>query len=462
MPGARPLAAPSGLTLCPGMPRPSSARRALFALAVTVVLLALAELAGRVYVSRLAVPPSAVMDDDQRALWGYLPGCHDELPPPTCIDSRGLRGPEPGPRKAGVRRALFVGDSSVYGVGLPDERTFAQRFAASFGGKVEALNGGVPGYSSTQALVMLRESWLETKPDLLVIGTLWSDNNFDTFVDADLFARRPPTWMRLLVEHSAFARVLAGRGKAAQPIGWGPGGQDTLLAERRVDLATYAANLESMVDLVRERGGEPAFLILANVEDVFRHDRPWPWDPYRAVMRATAERHGAVLVETGPIWRANGGGRALLMDEMHPADQGAELIAQALAQALRERRWAEGNSALRAGNPDATAPLHDPWTSRWAAGLDGPSIAGVVQAGWAHRKRLTVQAYDADSNTVLDQVDLPGQAPFALDARGARAVRLRVTSEAGVARLADDRISLDGGKAWGVVVNLETGNITRR
>lgn len=442
------------------MARSGFGRRLLFAGVVLGALLGIGEGITRFIAWRTPVAADAMMDESDRALWGYSPGCHKDIAPATCIDSRGLRGAEPGPKKPGVRRALFVGDSSVFGVTLQDNRTFIARFAEHFNGKVEALNGGVPGYSSAQATAMLEESWLETEPDLLVIATLWSDNNFDSFVDADRMAQRPPAWLRFLVKYSSLVKFVAGKGESSQSIGWGPGGQNTMLAERRVDLATYGANLERMVAMMRERGGEAAFLILANVEDVERPNRPWPWDPYREMMRAVAARHGAVVVEAAPLWQADGGGRQLLVDDMHPSERGASVIGGGLHAALSKRGWGEGKPAMVGGNPNATLPTHDPWTEPWKPGLEGPSVAGVVQATWAaRRKELVVRAYDPGTGALLDEVSLPAQAPFALDVGNAAAIRVAVSSDQGTARLKNDVIDLAGRKAWAVKIDLDRGVI---
>ena len=44
------------------------------------------------------------------------------------------------------------------------------------------------GYSSFQSVNLLHLRGLSTEPDLFVIGNIWSDNNFDSFIDKELLA----------------------------------------------------------------------------------------------------------------------------------------------------------------------------------------------------------------------------------------------------------------------------------
>lgn len=423
-------------------------------------LLAVAEVLSRLLPRSNPGRVDEIMENNPVAIWSLGEGCGPRFGVETCVDDWGLR------RRAGplpeARRVMFVGDSSVFGVGLRDERTFAALFAARYRGSVAALNGGTPGYSSTQALAMLEDRWLEAEPALLVVATLWSDNNFDTFVDGDLLARRPPAWLRQLVKWSALAERLAGGGSGGQIVGWGPSGQSPILARRRVPLGTYVANLERMVERQAAHGGEVAFLMLANVEDLERPGRSWAWDPYREAMRAVAARHGAVLVEVPGLWRQSGKGRRLLLDEMHPSELGAQVIAEGLGAALDARGFALGKPTMQEGDPSASPPVHDPWTDAHRPGLPGPSVAGVVQLPGGGRQALLVRATDPASGTLLDEVSLPAQAPFSLDLGSATAARLEVRDSRHSYTLRGADLDLSRGKAWGVTIDLATGQVSGR
>jgi len=47
---------------------------------------------------------------------------------------------------AGADTYLFMGDSFVFGQGLPDDKALASQFAEAWGGRVHGVNLGVPGY----------------------------------------------------------------------------------------------------------------------------------------------------------------------------------------------------------------------------------------------------------------------------------------------------------------------------
>lgn len=71
------------------------------------------------------------------------------------VNRDGFRGPLPAPAPApSVRRILFLGDSSTFGIGAPAEQTFAQLTVECLNlsepGKYEAINGGMPGHNLAQ------------------------------------------------------------------------------------------------------------------------------------------------------------------------------------------------------------------------------------------------------------------------------------------------------------------------
>ncbi len=436
------------------------ARGPVLPILVTFALLALPELVLRA-ADWPPAPPPPVLPTDPDTVWTLRPGDTEVLGARTTISSAGLRGPERGPKPAGTRRVAFLGDSSVFGVLVDDPHTFPEQLERLLPG-IESLNGGVPGFSSEQGLRRL-DDLLPLQPDLLVVATLWSDNNFDAFVDRELLAGRASFGARFaegLLHTQTFRAAATLAGVRAQPIGWGLLGQDTLLGKRRVALDDYAANLDALVTRAEASGAETLFLILANEEDLDHPDRAWAWDPYRAAMRDAARRHGTDVVDVPAAWRATGLGRALLVDAMHPSRDGHRVIAEQIAATLRARGWDRGQPLMR-GDAQPPADLVDPWVEPAPAGVTSPAIAGVVSGAPGNRDPLRVEALDANGN-VLDAVDLPGPAPFALQAQGTITVRVR--SGRPPTRdhaLADTTLDLASGPAWGVRIDLATGRVTR-
>jgi acyl-CoA thioesterase-1 len=86
---------------------------------------------------------------------------------------------------------LVLGDSSFFGHGVREAETLPAQLEQALrarGVDARVQNFGVPGYSSIQSRALLDEQGWAADPDLVLIGSLWSDNNIDGFRDADLLA----------------------------------------------------------------------------------------------------------------------------------------------------------------------------------------------------------------------------------------------------------------------------------
>ena len=273
------------------------------------------------------------------------------------INALGLRGPEVTvPKPSGVVRLYSTGDSSIFGFGVEDTETFttiaAERLNAAGGApRVEPVIGAIPGYSTFQSINLLNLRGLKTDPDLFVIANLWSDNNFDSFVDKDVLATTSgfetsiTARTRDLFTRSAVFRLLDWRFRVrdsvgkVQQVGWMQQSRGQL-GPRRVSINDYAGNLERLVDMATGRGADVVFVLPANNEDLGSEGSDKAWTPYRKVMRETALRHGAPLVDVPAVFIESGLSRdALFLDEMHPTVAGHRLMGEALARTLSERGW---------------------------------------------------------------------------------------------------------------------------
>ncbi|MBM4369963.1 MAG: hypothetical protein FJ102_27385, partial [Deltaproteobacteria bacterium] len=247
-------------------------------------------------------------------------------------------------------RALAVGDSSVYGFGNDDDEVFTSilesRLPADF------VNAAVPGYSTFQVINQLRGRTLALDPDLLLVATLWSDNNFDSFSDKDLLASyagwtdSPGGRVRVLLEHSALFRRLdwhlrvAPLGARAQKVGWQVGGDDPRTGNRRVALADYARNLDTLCSIMANRDGGVVHVMLANREDIAAVSHDPAWGPYRDAMREAARRCDAPLVDLPAAFKASGhSADALFLDLMHPTALGHRVMAEAIEAQLVALGW---------------------------------------------------------------------------------------------------------------------------
>jgi hypothetical protein len=75
----------------------------------------------------------------------------------------------------GAYRVVVLGDSFVFGSGVPQEATLTRRLAAHLGPGFEIVNLGVPGYGTDQELLTLRRWGRKLSPDLVLLGFFWND-----------------------------------------------------------------------------------------------------------------------------------------------------------------------------------------------------------------------------------------------------------------------------------------------
>ena len=311
-------------------------------------------------------------------LWELAPGERTEHGGQVAVNEAGFRDRERG-EKTGPR-LLALGDSSIYGFGVHDAEVFTAVLEERLQGEAagtEVINAGVPGYSTEQALNRLLRGGLDLEPDVLLVGTLWSDNNFDQFVDGELIVRygswseRPEARVRRALELSGLFRWLdyglrGGLPMPAFTVGWMTSpGQAT--GERRVPIDDYARNLARFCELMADRDGGIVFVQLANIEDLRPSVEDPPWVPYREVMDQTAERCGAPLVSVPAAYAATKGSpRELFLDEMHPTARGHAVLAEAVHSALSEAGWPAQPLKVEAPSSPVTG-IDDPFEGRGRA-----------------------------------------------------------------------------------------------
>jgi hypothetical protein len=171
-------------------------RRRLAAMAIsTVVVLVLAEVT-----IRFALPANLFLDRKKDCYWimriqvrqdemrGKRPAnvrLDDELGwtmradrsnATESINSLGLRGSREVEyaRKDGTKRAVVIGDSFTFGLGVPDDATYCARLEARVPG-VEVINMGVNGYGTDQQFLQWQREGTKFDPDLVLIGVYVPD-----------------------------------------------------------------------------------------------------------------------------------------------------------------------------------------------------------------------------------------------------------------------------------------------
>ncbi len=319
---------------------------------------------------------------DPWLLWELLPGDHSEAGVDVHINAAGFRDKARGPKSR--PRALSIGDSSIYGFGVPDDAVFTSVLETRF--NAEFINGGVPGYSTYQSLNLLDIRGMALDPDLLIVGSLWSDDNFDSFVDKDLLSTyagwqaSPQSRLRAVLAHSVLFRWfdytlrVVPRSETARKVGWALPSNPAPTGARRVAINDYAANLDAFCDRMEARGGGVVFLMLPNREDVAPVQAAQGWAIYRQVMQETAARRHVPLVDGPAAYTASGHSAAeLFLDQMHPTVLGQKVLADAVDATLTGAGWPQ--------HPLTVSPAASPLPT-YSDPLDGSAGRPVPRSTW--------------------------------------------------------------------------------
>ena len=355
-------------------------RRFLGLLTATAILL-VAELLCRLWLGSEA-PTGKALTPDPRRLWRLASGGQQDVR----VDADGFRQvKKPGPADAPL--VLTVGDSSIFGHGVNDGFTIHEALGARLaerGKPARVRSLAVPGYSTMQTLEVMDELGWSLAPTVLVIGNLWSDSTLDIVRDADLYRqlRMPTARIELQLSRLALFRVVkravnTSRGLPAERvISWPQPGD---LGVRRVPLADYARNLETLLDEARERKIGVVFLGLC-AEMMVRRGRQTT-DPsfvYVDAQYRVAKAHGVPYVDALKVLGGSGqDSGTLFSDDLHPNNAGSTLLGEALADELYAYGWPK-----RVPIPVSAPPLHAAADSRdGATRAEKSSVAGALANG---------------------------------------------------------------------------------
>ena len=314
-------------------------RRAAWAALTAALALGLLELLAHPLAPPRAAPPGSdgALHPSAELGWEVPPGPSRAfgVRGATVVGPEGTRAPPPRERPAGGLRLMTLGDSTVYGVLVGDHEVFsavaAQHLEARLGRPVDAVNGGVPGYSTVQALRMYEGRLRGYRPDVLLIATQWSDAQLAPAPDALRF-RPAAAGPRELLAHSALFRLLEGILHGWQPVEevrWRLEGGDGV---RRVPLPLYRQNLDRMVQIAEADGAMPVLLWLPSQRDQARQPLDAPRPAYRAAMAELAAARGLLLIDGAtPFQGAQG---RVMLDDVHPSAEGHALLGKIVADAL--------------------------------------------------------------------------------------------------------------------------------
>ncbi|MBI4514435.1 MAG: SGNH/GDSL hydrolase family protein [Deltaproteobacteria bacterium] len=296
---------------------------------------------------------------------------------PLLTNSWGLRDREYGERPAGGMRVYVIGDSMIFGYGVPVEQTFTRFLEKSLqqqlGRPIEAVNGGVPGYGTGEELGFFERTADTVKPDVVLLAfNVFNDVDENiNFTAAAHKASRLPSWLdevRLWLRQRSQLYLLVRRYKAAART-------ERILQVHRVEpparivkgLATTEDLLARFAQAAASRGVRFAVVLIPNYRQVF----PTVWaqmvakqgqaaaafDPQQPNARLTAALHarGIPVIDLLPVLRAHVDDA--LYYSVHWKAPGHELVAKTVADFMLGSGLlapAPAVSATAAAAPDHT------------------------------------------------------------------------------------------------------------
>jgi lysophospholipase L1-like esterase len=271
-----------------------------------LVLLAL-EASARLLHVRTAVPlvpaPANCLRRSALLSMEFRPSCEGYLhDTPFHTNSVGLRGPElSGDRPT---RILAAGDSCTWGWRVADHESYPAVLQAlldrAVPGRYAVANAGVPGYTSHQGVVYLRERGLSLAPAIVLIDYGFNDQFEVGEIEAQLRLQR--RLMPLLSLDDALLRRSVVYRRLRQATQGTMGHQAVRVAPER-----YASNLREMVGLAHAHGARTLLVDFWPLGDV--RYRP-------ALLAVSAEAAVPVVRYDGP-----------LIDVVHPTVEGYRILA---------------------------------------------------------------------------------------------------------------------------------------
>jgi len=350
--------------------RISRIRLILFSLLPTILLLLTAEVGLRVWALYFRTPYERY--NSQTGRLELVPNLRSKTSSGQefVTNSKGFLGPEFQAQKPdGMYRVLALGDSCTFGSG--DWRTAYPAIlehylsAASSHTRYEAINAGIEGYNSEYALGRLRDELVQYTPDMVVIYVGWND--LMKVNPSNLSATGKYTWLTKLMDKSyllkAYNKLLF---YYLRPIFLKPEVKPSEVDLHAFDQFTPLAfqnNLESIVSLLIQRRTTPVLMTLPTVvttsmtqQDLKNQHVFFPYyagtysvskflslhRAYNDTIRGVAAMYKVPLVDLDALFNVRAKGD-LFWDTMHPSEKGHRLIAEFLAERIRQismdRSW---------------------------------------------------------------------------------------------------------------------------
>lgn len=241
-----------------------------------------------------------------------------------------------------VRRAVFLGDSFTYGVGVQLDDTYAKRtergLSAARSKKWESIVLAVPGIDTEQEEAILESEAFGYSPDLVVLGYVLNDaegpgaaeqRRAKAWAEAETEKQSPAFW-----RHSALLSLVADRLHATRENRARIENHLALYGDEVPGFAAAKKSLNAMAARCRDKG-VPFVVVLF---PLFANplDDHYPFASVHEKVAAAARSAGATFVDLLPYYRGMDW-RLLVVEganDEHPNELAHRIAAQALLAAL--------------------------------------------------------------------------------------------------------------------------------
>jgi hypothetical protein len=269
------------------------------------------------------------------------------------LNSRGLRDPErPLAKPPGTWRMVVLGDSYMFGQGVPEESTCVrhlERLLVRPGGpRVEVINTARTGYNTVNERAALDTLGLRFQPDLVLVGYLPNDPEQRNLTYPELL----PGPFAVAMSWSVFYHTLrAATYYALVATGLRPDYTDYVRGLYRADAPGWRAHVEALHGIVADAAaaGVPVVMAMWPLPDRAHGFAPYPFAREQAIALREARAAGARVLDLLPVFAADRyEDFALSSWDEHPGP-GAHRRAAAAIAAFLEREGLAPRAAAAGG-----------------------------------------------------------------------------------------------------------------
>ena len=293
--------------------------------------------------------------------WMNLPGYRHSDRKTLRINSLGLRGPEfANPKPPGVLRILCIGDSATFGIQgvMPSiydgnyPETLAALLASRGATRIEIVNAGVIGYSSSHGLRFLATVGLDLEPDIVTVRFGFNDHVPSWNPPLRQAENRNPLLRELLYATHDLELVRLGL-NAYQSL---PSLHPQKFSGPWVSSEEFEYNLQRIVDLSRDAGARVLFIDyplrriergMGQMEDKWLgfwgnatlaefHEKHYG---YQQIAADVAAANRVPFVETRPFLEVADPPGFDDIDLVHPIEPGVQIIANTVLDRLVQLNW---------------------------------------------------------------------------------------------------------------------------